>query len=185
MAKRSRNAEFEPQVFAIDVASELCLQLRRSSPRGIESARGIRIRVVVLLRFGNCRTDGCRGGWSTMHLLTRSNFSLKKWSGRLTGSLVLPQRTEILSTATSSFLDRRVLWWRHHFLIQLTENLKEFFLIFVVFYFFFFMTLGRCFESNNYYYFFKQILNIPLSFAIIRITYTAIILKLNIRKISV
>lgn len=91
MAKGSRNAAFEPQVFATDVASELRLQLRGSSPRGIESACGVRIRVVVLLRFGSCRTDGCRGGWSTMHLLTRSrNFPLKKRGGRLTGSLVFP-----------------------------------------------------------------------------------------------
>lgn len=52
--------------------------------------------------------------------MTRSrNFPLKKRGGRLTGGLVFPQRAEILSTAASSFLDRRVLWRRHHFLVQL------------------------------------------------------------------
>lgn len=66
------------------------LELRGSSPRGVETTRGIRVRVVVLLCLGRGGTDGRRGDRSTMHRLTRPrSLALKEWSAWLTGSLMI------------------------------------------------------------------------------------------------
>lgn len=101
------------------------LQLGRSSPRGIETARRVGVGIVLLNAgrdgIGDDRRRGCR---STLNGPVRSaDLTLQQRSSRLTGNLLLfLRRAEVLQTPAPALLDGRVLRRWHQLLLQLATR---------------------------------------------------------------
>lgn len=97
------------------------LQLGGSSPRGVEAARRVRVRV-VLLDVGSDGVDRDRGRRSTRNrgLMIRSaDLALQQRGGRLAGGLRTSRRVKVLRPSAPVLLDGRVLRRRHHLMVQL------------------------------------------------------------------